>query len=180
MLPCIRDTVEARLFVRHRPTRRTPATISEQTTITASPAPIYPARPLSRWVLPARLIGGATLQLNEELIEPPFTDDGARFDWMAAHTTTHAVDVVIGLLAIPLLMRSTLLLGNVPGGCRGWPGRALRSAGAEQQTFDVIKPPPGLLTYPLVFDNVEVRRRTSVQQSALADVRRGDLFSPRS
>ncbi|HWJ53435.1 MAG TPA: hypothetical protein VNT24_08705, partial [Propionibacteriaceae bacterium] len=122
------------------------------------------------------LIGGATLQL----IEPPFADDGARFDWMAAHTTTHAVDVVIGLLAIPLLMRSTLLLGNVPGGCRGWPGRALRSAGAEQQTFDVIKPPPGLRTYPLVFDNVEVRRRTSVQQSALADVRPGELFSPRS
>jgi hypothetical protein len=58
------------------------------------------------------LIGGATLQLIEELIEPPFADDGARFAWMAAHTTTHAVDVVIGLLAIPLLIGSTLLLGQ--------------------------------------------------------------------
>ena len=47
-------------------------------------------------------------------------------------------------------------------------------------TFDVIKPPAGLRTYPLVFDNVEVRRGKSVWQPALADVRRGDFFSPRS
>jgi DNA-binding NarL/FixJ family response regulator len=44
------------------------------------------------------LVGGATLQLIGELIEPPFAAAAARFDWMAAHTTTHAVDVIIGLL----------------------------------------------------------------------------------
>jgi hypothetical protein len=31
------------------------------------------------------LVGGATLQLIEEVIEPPFADDATRFDWMAAH-----------------------------------------------------------------------------------------------
>jgi hypothetical protein len=88
-------------------------TISGQHTTTASPAPSYPpAPPLSRWAVAAMLVGGATLQLIEELIEPPFADDGARFDWMAAHTTTHAVDVVIGLLAIPLLIGSILQLGR--------------------------------------------------------------------
>ena len=47
-------------------------------------------------------------------------------------------------------------------------------------TFDVIKPPAGLRTYPLVFDNVDIRRGGSALLRALADLRRGDFFSPRS
>ncbi len=90
-------------------------TVSGQITTSrgSSVAPSYRApRPLSRWLVAAMLVGGATLQLIEEMIEPPFADDRARFDWMAAHTTTHAIDVVIGLLAVPLLIGATLQLGQ--------------------------------------------------------------------
>jgi hypothetical protein len=88
-------------------------TMSGQVTTSAAPAPTSPpTRPLSRWTVAAMLVGGATLQLIEEVIEPPFANDAARFDWMAAHTTTHAVDVIIGLLAIPLLIGGTLQLAR--------------------------------------------------------------------
>ncbi|HKN44626.1 MAG TPA: hypothetical protein VJW23_11955, partial [Propionibacteriaceae bacterium] len=61
------------------------------------------------------LVAGATLQLIEELIEPPFATDTERFSWLAQHTTLHAVDVGIGLAAIPLLVASVLLLVRLAG-----------------------------------------------------------------
>jgi hypothetical protein len=47
-------------------------------------------------------------------------------------------------------------------------------------TFDVIKPPAGLRTYPLVFDDVDIRPGGSSLHPALADLRRGDFFTQRS
>jgi len=69
--------------------------------------------PHSRWTFAAVLVGGASLQLIEEMIEPPFTSDADRFSWMASHTTLHAVDVVIGLAAVPLLIASVLMLSGL-------------------------------------------------------------------
>jgi hypothetical protein len=56
------------------------------------------------------------------------------------HTTTHAIDVVIGLLD----------------------EAHLHLQGQNSRPFDVIKPPAGLWTYPLVFDNVDIRRGGSL------------------
>jgi hypothetical protein len=50
---------------------------------------IPPSAPVSRWVAAAVLVGGATLQLVEEMIEPPFADD-QRFLQLATHTTLHS------------------------------------------------------------------------------------------
>jgi hypothetical protein len=69
-----------------------------------------PPLPISRIATAVVLIAGATLQLVEELIEPPFANDTDRFAWLAQHTTLHAADVGIGLAAIPLLITSVLLL----------------------------------------------------------------------
>jgi len=66
--------------------------------------------PVSRVVAAVVLLSGATLQLIEELIEPPFASDTERFAWMAQHATPHAIDVGIGLAVIPLLIASVLLL----------------------------------------------------------------------
>lgn len=73
------------------------------------------SRPVSRWMVAAVLVAGATLQLVEELIEPPLGDDGERFAWIAGHTTLHAVDLAIGLVAVPLLIASVLLLARLAG-----------------------------------------------------------------
>jgi murein DD-endopeptidase MepM/ murein hydrolase activator NlpD len=43
-------------------------------------------------------------------------------------------------------------------------------------TFGVLKPPANLMTYPLLFDDMVVKRNGSVQQPDLADLRRGDTF----
>jgi murein DD-endopeptidase MepM/ murein hydrolase activator NlpD len=43
--------------------------------------------------------------------------------------------------------------------------------------FDVNKPPPGLITYPLLFDDVHVVRDDQVVPVQPADLRRGDRFS---
>jgi hypothetical protein len=43
--------------------------------------------------------------------------------------------------------------------------------------FDVNKPPPGLITYPLLFDDVQVVRDDQVVPVQPADLRRGDRFS---
>ena len=43
--------------------------------------------------------------------------------------------------------------------------------------FDVNMPPPGLITYPLLFDDVQVLRRDQVVPAQPADLRRGDRFS---
>jgi hypothetical protein len=85
-------------------------TTTRSINIPATPTDIPPSRPVSRWVAAAVLVGGATLQLVEEMIEPPFADDGQRFAWLAMHTTLHSIDIAIGLAAIPLLIASTLLL----------------------------------------------------------------------
>ena len=58
------------------------------------------ALPVGRITAAVVIIAGATLQLIEELIEPPFPTETERFAWMAQHTTLHAVDVGIGLAAI--------------------------------------------------------------------------------
>jgi hypothetical protein len=42
---------------------------------------------------------------------------------------------------------------------------------------DVNSPPAGLTTYPLLFDDAQVRRRGRVLPPQSADVRRGDRFS---
>ena len=76
------------------------------------PAPLLPVGRITAAVV---LIAGATLQLVEELIEPPFATDTERFAWMAQHTTLHAVDVGIGLAAVPLLIASVLLLARLAG-----------------------------------------------------------------
>jgi hypothetical protein len=76
------------------------------------PAPPIPVRRITAAVV---LFAGATLQLVEELIEPPFATDTDRFAWMAQHTTLHAVDVGIGLAAIPLLITAVLLLARLAG-----------------------------------------------------------------
>jgi hypothetical protein len=65
---------------------------------------VPPSRPVSRWLVAAVLVAGATLQLIEELIEPPIRDDGDRLEWIAGHATLHAVDIAIGLAAVPLLI----------------------------------------------------------------------------
>jgi hypothetical protein len=78
------------------------------------PAPL----PVNRITAAAILAGGATLQLVEELIEPPFATDAERFAWLAQHTTLHAIDVGIGLLAVPLLIASVLLLARLAGRMR--------------------------------------------------------------
>jgi hypothetical protein len=86
------------------------------TVITTTPIPIEsPARPAGlagRWATAAVLVAGATLQLVEELIEPPFAVDADRFRWMATHTTLHSIDVIIGLWAIPFMIAGTLLLAR--------------------------------------------------------------------
>jgi hypothetical protein len=46
--------------------------------------------------------------------------------------------------------------------------------------FDVNKPPQGLITYPLLFDNVQVVRSNQVLPVQPADLRRGDRFSTTS
>jgi hypothetical protein len=74
-----------------------------------------PPHPVSRITAAVVLIAGATLQLVEELIEPPFATDSERFVWLAQHTTLHAVDVGIGLAAIPLLIAAVLLLARLAG-----------------------------------------------------------------
>jgi hypothetical protein len=79
----------------------------------APPPDIPPSPPVSRWVAAAVLVGGATLQLVEEMIEPPFADDAQRFAWLATHTTWHAIDIAIGLAAIPLLIAAVLLLARL-------------------------------------------------------------------
>jgi hypothetical protein len=112
VLPCIRDIVEVMLFVKHTDEENpSMTTITGQLSTTTTRAN-QPAGSLSRWTMAAVLVGGATLQLVEELMEPPFANDGARFDWMAAHTTTHAVSVGVGLVAVPLLIAAVLLLGQ--------------------------------------------------------------------
>ena len=70
-------------------------------TTTVSVSAIPPAapaisRPVGRRLTAATLIGGATLQLVEEAIEPPFPTDAAEFDWIASHSTWHAIDIAIG------------------------------------------------------------------------------------
>jgi hypothetical protein len=81
---------------------------------TIAPLPdIPPSAPVSRWVAAAVLVGGATLQLVEEMIEPPFADDAQRFAWLATHTTWHSIDVAVGLAAIPLLIAAVLLLARL-------------------------------------------------------------------
>ena len=45
-------------------------------------------------------------------------------------------------------------------------------------TFDVFAPPANLTTYPLLFDDMVVRRNGAVQHPDLADLRRGDTFRP--
>lgn len=47
------------------------------------PAPLLP---VSRITAAVVLIAGATLQLVEELIEPPFATETERFAWLAQHT----------------------------------------------------------------------------------------------
>jgi hypothetical protein len=74
-----------------------------------------PLLPVSRITAAAILAGGATLQLVEELIEPPFATDTERFTWQAQHSTLHAIDIGIGLLAVPLLIASVLLLARLAG-----------------------------------------------------------------
>jgi hypothetical protein len=74
------------------------------------PAPLLPVGRISAAAI---LAGGATLQLVEELIEPPFATDAERFTWQAQHSTLHAIDVGIGLLAVPLLIASVLLLARL-------------------------------------------------------------------
>lgn len=71
--------------------------------------------PVGRITAAVVLIAGATLQLIEEMIEPPFATDTERFAWMAQHTTLHAVDIGIGLAAIPLLITAVLLLARLAG-----------------------------------------------------------------
>jgi hypothetical protein len=44
-------------------------------------------------------------------------------------------------------------------------------------TFDVNRPPAGLATYPMLFDDVQVRRGSQVLTLQLADLRRGDRFA---
>jgi hypothetical protein len=80
---------------------------------------VPPSRPVSRWLVAAFLVAGATLQLIEELIEPPIRDDGDRLEWIAGHSTLHAVDIAIGLAAVPLLMASVLLLARLAGRMHG-------------------------------------------------------------
>ena len=75
-----------------------------------------------------------TLQLVEELIERPLGDDGERFEWIAGHTTLHAVSIAIGLAAMPLLIASVLLLARFAGRMHG-----LARAGAS---VCVVPPPP--------------------------------------
>jgi murein DD-endopeptidase MepM/ murein hydrolase activator NlpD len=43
--------------------------------------------------------------------------------------------------------------------------------------FDVNSPPPGLMTYPLLFDDAQVHRGGRMLTSQAADLRRGDRFS---
>ena len=77
-------------------------------------APSLPGpRPVGRWLFAAVLVAGATLQQVEEAIEPPFATDAERFAWIADHTTHHAVNIAIGLAAVPLLIASVLLLGRL-------------------------------------------------------------------
>ena len=47
----------------------------------------------------------------------------------------------------------------------------------DKAIFDVNKPPPGLITYPLLFDDVQVMRSDRVLPAQPADLRRGDRFS---
>ena len=46
----------------------------------------------------------------------------------------------------------------------------------NSSTFDVLMPPVNLTTYPLLFDDMVVRRNGAVQHPNLADLRRGDTF----
>jgi murein DD-endopeptidase MepM/ murein hydrolase activator NlpD len=46
----------------------------------------------------------------------------------------------------------------------------------DKAIFDVNKP-PGLITYPLLFDDVQVMRNDRVLPAQPADLRRGDRFS---
>ena len=69
--------------------------------------------PIPRWLATAVLIGGSTLQLVEEVLEPPFATDADRFAWLATHSTWHAVDLAIGLAAVPLLIASVLILARL-------------------------------------------------------------------
>jgi hypothetical protein len=88
-------------------------TATKSVDIRATPSDIPPSRPVSRWIAAAVLVGGSTLQLVEEMIEPPFADDGQRFAWLATHTTLHSIDIAIGLSAIPLLIAAALLLARL-------------------------------------------------------------------
>jgi murein DD-endopeptidase MepM/ murein hydrolase activator NlpD len=47
----------------------------------------------------------------------------------------------------------------------------------NQAIFDVNSPPPGLITYPLLFDDAQVRRGGRVLPPQPADLRPGDRFS---
>ena len=44
--------------------------------------------------------------------------------------------------------------------------------------FDVLQPPVGLDTYPLLIEGLTLRRGTHHLVPELADLRRGDLFAP--
>jgi hypothetical protein len=82
------------------------------TTPTSIESPVRPAGRAGRWATAAVLVAGATLQLVEELIEPPFAVEADRFRWMATDTTLHSIDVIIGLWAIPFMIAGTLLLAR--------------------------------------------------------------------
>jgi hypothetical protein len=47
----------------------------------------------------------------------------------------------------------------------------------NQAIFDVNSPPPGLITYPLLFDDAQLHRGGRILTGQLADLRRGDRFS---
>ena len=47
----------------------------------------------------------------------------------------------------------------------------------NQASFDVNSPPPGLITYPLLFDDAQVHRGGLTLTGQPADLRRGDRFS---
>jgi hypothetical protein len=133
---------------------------------------VPPSRPVSRWLVAAVLVAGATLQLIEELIEPPIRDDGDRLEWIAGHATLHAVDIAIGLAAVPLLIASVPLLARLAGRRPCRPVSGTSGPSTPQRHCGTCTP-----TSCWFRDATLIRGGEETQASAV-DPRRGDIVRP--
>ena len=200
----LRDSSQQRVATSSHSEQETPMA---QSVVTAPlvrdhnlPAPLLTVSRITDAVV---LIAGATLQLVEELIEPPFATDTERFAWMAQHTTLHAVDVEIGPAAFRS-GRSMLHSSSAWWHWRRWRLYRSRACGWRRTSWSSCARPSwpprssgstrrplirsqstrrcraGLITYPLLFDNVQVLRRDQIVPAQPADLRCVDRFSPTS